>query len=352
MHQYKLSEDLEMYEMDYANNTQLQEVCDVRQPIMFLLYPLCPRLFDDFCKPWVLMKKYGSYDLQIKDMGDYFSGDGRDLGSVPMPLSQTLPLIEQDIKATFVSSSNGEFLEETGLLGHITIQLDPYLKPTFTVHSRYDMMFGSCGTVTPFQYHNYYRRFLCVTSGKIRLKMSPWNSSKYMHAIKDYEHYEFRSPVHPTGPSPEYQHDYDRMNFLEFDVDQGYAVHIPPYWWYSIEYVSTKNGANSVTTVCSVSYMSVMNMVANIPDIALYWLQQQNITHKVGRTLDPVKNGVSMESPVIEPPIDEVLDKLERGEAAETIVPFAQEKQHQVQEQQDIETQEKEAADPQNIVSV
>ncbi len=278
--QYKLSEDLEMYEMDYMTNAQLQEVCDVRQPIVFSLYPLCPRLFDDFCKPAVLLKKYASYDLQIKDMGDYFSRDGRDLGSVPMPLSQTLPLIEQDIHAKFVSECNREFLEETGLLGQIGAQLDPLLKPTFTFHSQYDILFGSSNTVTPFQYHNYYRRFLCVSSGKIRLKMSPWNSSKYMHPIKDYEHYEFRSPVHPTGPSTEYQHDFDRINFLEFEVSQGCAVYIPPYWWYSIEYVSL------LTTVCSVSYMSMMNMVANIPDIALYWLQQQNITHKVGKTMN------------------------------------------------------------------
>jgi hypothetical protein len=35
------------------------------------------------------------------------------------------------------------------------------------------------------------------------------------------------------------------------------------------------------TFVCSASYNTVMNCVSNMPDLALYWLQQQNITKKI-----------------------------------------------------------------------
>ena len=35
VHQLKTSEDLEIYEMDFTTNTHLQEVCDVKQPVMF-----------------------------------------------------------------------------------------------------------------------------------------------------------------------------------------------------------------------------------------------------------------------------------------------------------------------------
>lgn len=287
MHQYKLSEDLEMYEMDYVNNVHLQDVCDIRQPVIFLIRIVCKPLFDDF-SPTVLLRKYSSYDLQIKNMNDYFIEPcSKDLGTVPLPLQQTIPLICQDTTAKFVSETNGDFLEETGLLGHLGRIMDPLLKPAFTIHTSYDMLFGANGTITPFKYHTYYRRFLCVTSGKIRLRMSSWKHTKHMHPIKDYEHYEFRSPVHPTSPSSKYIHDFERMNFLEFEVDTGYVVYIPAYWWYSIEYIS----ANSVASACSVSYTSVMNMVANIPDITLYWLQQQNITNKVGKMRDdPVQD--------------------------------------------------------------
>ena len=33
--QYKTSDDLEIYEFDYKNNSHLQEACDVRQPMLF-----------------------------------------------------------------------------------------------------------------------------------------------------------------------------------------------------------------------------------------------------------------------------------------------------------------------------
>ena len=35
MTQFKKSEDLEIYEMDYSTNANLQDVCDVRQPVLF-----------------------------------------------------------------------------------------------------------------------------------------------------------------------------------------------------------------------------------------------------------------------------------------------------------------------------
>jgi len=33
--QYKRSEDLEVYEMDFTDNQHLQEVCDIKQPVLF-----------------------------------------------------------------------------------------------------------------------------------------------------------------------------------------------------------------------------------------------------------------------------------------------------------------------------
>ena len=35
INQFKTSEDLEVYEMDYTNNIHLQEVCDIKQPVLF-----------------------------------------------------------------------------------------------------------------------------------------------------------------------------------------------------------------------------------------------------------------------------------------------------------------------------
>ena len=43
-HQLKRSEDLEIYELDYTTNSHLQEVCDVKQPVLFELKTFLPEL--------------------------------------------------------------------------------------------------------------------------------------------------------------------------------------------------------------------------------------------------------------------------------------------------------------------
>jgi len=75
--------------------------------------------------------------------------------------------------------------------------------------------------------------------------MAPWKSSKYLHPVKDYENYEFRSPIHPTHPTEQYSHDFE-TKFLEFEVKEGYVLYVPPYWWYCIVYLDTPNTFGSV----------------------------------------------------------------------------------------------------------
>ena len=46
VHQYKRSEDLEIYELDYSSNTHLQEVCDIKQPILFEYKTVIPEFYE------------------------------------------------------------------------------------------------------------------------------------------------------------------------------------------------------------------------------------------------------------------------------------------------------------------
>jgi hypothetical protein len=106
--------------------------------------------------------------------------------------------------------------------------------------------------------------------------MTSWKSTKYLHPYKDYEQYEFRSPVHPIKPAQQYVSDYEKSNFLDFEVNEGFMLYLPPYWWYSIIYLDDPS-----TFVCKTTYSTVMNCISNLPDLALYVLQQQNITKKI-----------------------------------------------------------------------
>lgn len=281
MTQFKKSEDLEIYEMDYSTNAHLQDVCDVRQPVLFNVKDIIPGLFSDINPQKIA--QYSSHDVKLKDTIDYYNAESSEIlpvDSLSLPLNTMFSILESDDSGRYFSEDNEDFLEESGLIKRIK-SIDEVLRPSFTIHSKYDVLFGSCNTATPLRYHTDYRQFLCVTSGKIRVKMTSWNSSKYLHPFKDYEHYEFRSPVHAVNPSSNYTSDFDKTKFIDFEVHSGMMLYIPPYWWYSIVYLDDPS-----TFICKTTYSTLMNCISNLPDLALYVLQQQNITKRVPKMPD------------------------------------------------------------------
>jgi hypothetical protein len=273
IHQLKTSEDLEIYEMDYNNNSQLQEVCDVKQPVLFEFQSIYPDIFENLSKEDIF-SKYGSYDVKIKDIRDY--NENQTVDYVVLSLQSSQNLVESDPGSHYFSENNEELVDESGLSPK---ELDTYLKPSFTLQTKYDIMFGSQNTVTPLRYHLNYRQFYIVKSGKIHVKMTPMKSKKYLKPIKDYDNYEFRSPINVWNPQPEYLHEMDKLRFLEFDVYAGHVLYIPAYWWYSIKYSNEKD-----TIIYTATYNSVMNCIAHTPQWILYFLQQQNIYKKIAKT--------------------------------------------------------------------
>jgi len=348
MDQFKTSDDLEVYEFDYRDNHHLQEACDVRQPMLFYLDDVAPKFFQDLSLE--KMAKFGSHDVSLKNVADYYKKEGS-LDPLPLPFYQTLRIIETDKESRFFSENNKDFLDETGLYKSFQY-LDDFVKPSFLLYSKYDLTTGSIQTVTPLRFHKYYRHFMCVVSGKIHIRLAPWKNTKYLHYSKaDYEYYEFRSPVHSIRPEPEHSTDFDKVNFLHFDVVAGQTLYIPPYWWYSIEYLEPN------TFVGCVYHSTWMNSVANLPDLALYWLQQQNITKKVKPTTD--LPSVPLESKTDE---GDVLLKEEDSVDDSTVKPIdpsiepsmddnvLETKEKNGQEQEQEQEQEKPASDPISIV--
>ena len=279
VHQYKRSEDLEIYELDYVSNEHLQEVCDIKQPVLFDYRSVKPDFFAKVNYDNVSEDFYSNTDIKVKDINDYWDTDDA-IDYVVLPYQTGTNLMRTDPKSKYFTENNEEFLEESGLLG-VFQSNDSNIKPYFTALSKYDISTASKNTVTPLRYHTGYRQYLCVNTGKISVKMTPWKSTKYLYQNKDFENYEFRSPVNVWKPQKKYMHEMDKVKFLEFEVLEGHMLFIPPYWWYSIKYTSEED-----TLVCGFSYNSIMNCVANSPDIAKYYLQQHNIKKRITKTLE------------------------------------------------------------------
>ena len=279
VHQYKRSEDLEIYEMDYSSNSQLQEVCEIKQPILFEYKSVAPKFYETVTYDDLLADQYANAEIKVKESADYWESDSS-VDYVVLPYASASNLMKTDSKSAYFSENNEDFLDETGLV-NLWKENDEFLKPGMVVQSKYDIMLGSRGACLPLRYHTHYRHYLSVNSGKIRVKMTPFKSKKYLDPYRDFETYEFRSPVNVWNPSQKYRNEMDKIKFLEFEVCEGFVLSVPPYWWYSIQYDS-----NMDTLVCGFTYNSVMNTVANIPYYIKYYIQQSNIQKRVAKVLD------------------------------------------------------------------
>jgi hypothetical protein len=295
---FKTSNDLEIYEIDNVSKEKFEELCDIRQPIIFPFEN--EKIINSTCYDYIY-NNYNSFDIQIREsafnkQSIKNTNNNTNIDSdvdvyVPLSLNLANKLFVEDDTETYYSANNTDFLKETGVIKSFQYN-DEFLRPYMLCNTKYDVMTGSNNTVTPFKYELNYRNFFLVTQGSIEVKMTPPKSSKYLYPVKDYELFEFKSPVNPWNVSPEYKADFDKIKCLEFTVPQGKALYIPAYWWYSIKF-------NKNTSISCFKYKTYMNCLSIIPDLTLHGLQLQNIkrnTVKITKKYNNSHNSHPIES--------------------------------------------------------
>jgi hypothetical protein len=267
----KTSDDLEIYEIDQASKDKLEEICDLRQPVMFDLEN--PKLIETTNKEYIL-KNYPVFEVKIRSPTDS--------DHIPLTLELANVLFKEDTTASYFSENNEDFLLETGINKHMQYN-DEFLRPPMVSNCYYDILMGSESATTPFRYELNYRTFLVVTQGSIQIKLSPPKSGRYLYPINDYDTFEFRSQINPWSVEAKYRADFDKIKCLELTLSPSKCLFIPAYWWYSIRF-----GAD--TSVSVLSYRTYMNNVAISPSIIMYLLQNQNIKRDVVKKIDITKS--------------------------------------------------------------
>jgi len=296
--QLKTSEDLEIYEMDYTTNAHLQEVCDVKQPVLFEYNAVSPDLYSEITSE--KLDTCGIYEVKVKDIKDYYlESDSSSPDYVVLPLQSANKLLKSDTHSSYFTENNHDFVEDANLY-HFFHANDEFIKPSTTVITKYDIMMGSSGAYTPLRFHKDCRRFISTLSGKITIKMTPYKSSKYLSPVNDYENYEFRSQVNVWAPQKKYKSDVSKLKFLEFDVMPGFMLYIPPYWWYSIKFSDGEE-----TIVSGFTYNTMMNCITNIPNWALYYLQQHNTKTRIAKTIPIEPTTIATDTDVVVPPTND-----------------------------------------------
>lgn len=264
---FKTSSDLEVYTLENPSKEKLEEICDIRQPVIL---SIDIRDVRDNCNILTLDDNYGAFDIKIRN--EDFNDDNKEL-YLPFLLSEAFKLFQNNENKNLITESNSEFLNETGSIKHYKYN-DGFLRPRTVSKCIYDFWCGSKNAVTPLRYFNNYRNFFYVTKGNVKVKLIPPQYSKYLQIKKDYENGEFTSPVNPWDVDIKHKADFNKVKVLDLELKEGELLYIPAYWLFSVKYLDL----SSISLFC---YRTYMNTVAILPDLTLQFLQKQNIKHKV-----------------------------------------------------------------------
>ena len=291
----KTGDDLEIYEIEQASKDRMEEICDLRQPVLFDCDEDINKIIQTTNKS-SLLDNYPVFEVKIRDNLDSSSNSSAFVEELylPLPLHIACKLFNDDTNSTYFSENNMDFLTETGVIKNMTYN-DEFLRPRLVSNCNYDIMFGSTGLETPFRYELNYRNYFIVTQGSLSVKMAPPKSTKYLYPINDYENFEFRSPINPWNPQTKYKADFDKIKCLEIVLVPGKFLFIPAYWWYTFKFSEN-------TSVSCFRYRTYMNNIAISPNICMYALQNQNVERKIAKNigLKPEHTNISETVPVSE----------------------------------------------------
>lgn len=264
---FKTNNDLEILEINNISKERLEEICDLRQP---LTMKIDNNIFKDFFIQ-NLINNYSSFDIKIRNIKNL--DDNTEL-FLPLSLNDANKLMIEDKEGQYISENNSDFLIETSMAKNIS-ENDSFFRPYMLSNIDYDYIFGSKNSYTPLRYNLNYRNYYLLLEGKVRIKMTPPKNEKYLYCNKDYDNFEFRSPLNVWNIQDEYKSDFNKMKFLEVDLEPGNLIYIPAYWWYSIQILEEN------TSILSFKYRTYMNNVAILPQLILKIMQKQNIKHKI-----------------------------------------------------------------------
>lgn len=263
----KTSNDLEVYEVDNISKDKLEEVCDLRQPVIFSF--INNNINNIFNKDYI-QNTYGVYDIKLRDLKKEITDN--DLLYLNVKFNKLIEITEKDSDSKYFTENNEDFLEETGLIKVLKLN-DLYLRPYLILNSYYDFQYGSDKSETPFRYELFYRHYILVTDGSIKIKLAPPKYKKYLFVKNDYENFEFKSEINPWNVKYEHKDEFNKIKCLEFEIIKGQMIYIPSYWFYSIQF--SKN-----SMICNFKYQTYMSSLCILPHLAKNILQNHNINRK------------------------------------------------------------------------
>ena len=96
----KTSNDLEIYEVDQASKDKLEEICDIRQPVLFDFEN--QQIMETSNKDYIL-NNYHAFEIKIINNKEI---DSNSEMYMPLPIHSAIKLFDEDKNATYFSENN------------------------------------------------------------------------------------------------------------------------------------------------------------------------------------------------------------------------------------------------------
>jgi len=268
----KVSNDLEVYNIEKPSKDKLDEICDLKQPVIF---DFNNEELNNNLNTENLIKNYNIFDIKIRNTENHDDSSEKYL---LFTLDEAKHILKNKEKKNYYSEKNYDFLNESGFNKLLQMH-DSFLRPPMVANCYYDLIFGCNNCETPLRYQLDYRNFFYVTEGEVEIKLIPPSAKKYLFSKKNYDEYEFSSPVNPWNVQDIYKNDFSKIKTLDIILKKGVILFIPAYWWYSLRLKS-----NSV--VCNFKYSTYMSALSNFHNLCLWYLQKQNIKLEVAKKIN------------------------------------------------------------------
>ena len=101
MFQLKKGDDMEIYELDYTSNKELNESANLKQPFLFLFSNI-----DTYFKMTplsTLVQEHGNFDIILKETADYHSNSPTKYSRTPLTLGAASRLCSPTLKASITA---------------------------------------------------------------------------------------------------------------------------------------------------------------------------------------------------------------------------------------------------------
>jgi hypothetical protein len=321
--EWKQGHDLEIYEYDYSTHYELQKILRKKQPVLFELGgPVLPDAHQlHSLQLDTYATKYGKEYVRVAQPGQ---------APVRLRLQKALELIHTDKERQYISYGNDEFVADSSM-ERIIGSLDEFLKPRMALNTAYDFVFGSALATTPLRSHSAHSGFLYVLKGQITIKLTPAKNAPLLTGGVVEDRGFHVSPRSSLWTDPVLM---EAVPTLEFQVPNGWALYIPPGWWYTYQLhdleppvrtdVQPEWDDMDRTLVCEVRYKTVINTALQLPKWLYTQLQEQGFigskdssTKEVEESQEPVRKKVTFKDEPSDDPVPQKKKKQVRNQVSQ-----------------------------------